>query len=443
MKRKRFIPFAGTTPIEDLCLIILLIPLWWILGIRFFIFHLTALIVAVKLFQRKRRNKQKIIFPLELYFLLAFIFIYILSLIINSPKIPLTRLLASLNNLSFWVMGFLLIFTLINSLSKENMEKLLKTFRSFALITSGFVLPFFTYALITNQYISIPSLLKILLPKKFLHYIYIKAPLLHVNLSLTIIGRSRLFNIGRIQRPKGFNLWATTLSGTLCLLIAMTLAYYLYKKRKKRLIPILILEVSTLLSTLSRNFLWLILALIFVFLVPSLKKSFVFKTLPAFILILVIFSLLFPPAEVIDTFIGVRKGSTQWRFRLYGMTFNQALHKPILGYGHKPHPQKYPDPIGSHSTYMGVLYKTGFLGLLVFLLFWISVLRKWWIQKIPLNKNKFLYPLWFFSGVAFIYGLLWMVGEDLDVPPILAFLYFIIVGLILSLPKLIETAEKK
>jgi len=422
---------------------ILLIPVWWFLGIRFFIFHLTALLITIKLFSQKRKNSQKILFPSELYMLSGFILIYILSLLINSPHIPIWRFFASLNNLSFWVMGILLIFTVYNSTSKEDIEKLLKPLRNFALITSAFVLPVFTYAIIANKYISIPSLLKNLLPKNLLQLINIQAPLLYTHISLTIIGKSRLFHINPIQRAKGFNLWGTTFSGTMCLLIAMTLAYYWNKKKKKELAFILSLEFFAIFTAISRNFIWLFLSLAVVLLIVYLKKSLLLKLGPYVLIFLFLFFLLIPLNQVKNTLINVRKQSFQWRLELYKITFNGAIEKPILGHGYKPHPQKYPTTIASHSTYLGVLYKTGFVGLFFFLLFWIAVLRKWWSQKILFKENKSGYPLWFFSGVAFIYGLLWMIGEDLDVPPILAFIYFLIVGITLSLSKLQESTSQK
>ena len=125
------------------------------------------------------------------------------------------------------------------------------------------------------------------------------------------------------------------------------------------------------------------------------------------------------------------------------MTLTQSLKKPILGHGHKPQPEGIPTPIGSHSTYLGVYYKTGFLGFLAFILFWINVLRRWWKQRTALAEHKFLFPLWFYGGLALWGGLFWMISEDLDAPPIVAFLYFITVGLVISLNKKEEISKEK
>jgi len=99
-------------------------------------------------------------------------------------------------------------------------------------------------------------------------------------------------------------------------------------------------------------------------------------------------------------------------------------------------------PIGSHSTYIGVIYKTGFLGLLVFLAFWGLVLKKWWSGRKSVAKDDFLISVWTFTGIGLISGLIWMLTEDLDAPPIAAFLYFIVVGLALSIDKLKSSPDQ-
>lgn len=92
-------------------------------------------------------------------------------------------------------------------------------------------------------------------------------------------------------------------------------------------------------------------------------------------------------------------------------------------------------PLGSHSTYLGVLYRTGFLGFLIFGAFWLAVLRTWWRQRPRLPANETLRHLWTFGGVALLAGLIWMVAEDLDAQPVASFLFFTIIGLVLSLEK--------
>jgi len=58
-----------------------------------------------------------------------------------------------------------------------------------------------------------------------------------------------------------------------------------------------------------------------------------------------------------------------------------------------------------------------------------------------LAANETLRHLWTFGGVAFLSGLIWMFAEDLDAQPVASFLFFIIIGLILSLKKVGKSAR--
>ncbi|MCK4338122.1 MAG: hypothetical protein KAX11_09260, partial [Candidatus Aminicenantes bacterium] len=66
MKKSRFIPFISTSPIEDIWLAVLLIPLWWVLGFRFFIFHLIVIIAFFKM-RSLRKRESKSWMPFEIY----------------------------------------------------------------------------------------------------------------------------------------------------------------------------------------------------------------------------------------------------------------------------------------------------------------------------------------------------------------------------------------
>jgi O-antigen ligase len=141
------------------------------------------------------------------------------------------------------------------------------------------------------------------------------------------------------------------------------------------------------------------------------------------------------PQKIIRVASQFRKGSTISRGVLYRITLAEAVKKPVLGHGFKPRVEDSPLPVGSHSTYIGVLYKTGFLGLLILGAFWLAVLRTWWRQRPRWPANETLRHLWTFGGVALLAGLIWMFAEDLDAQPIASYLYFILIGLIISLEK--------
>lgn len=449
MEKPRYIPFITTSVAEDLCLAILLIPLWWILGIKFFIFHFIALFVLIKLLVEKKRQSEKIRFSTEISILLAFVSLYFFSLLINFKNIPIWRLFASLNNLSLWVMGLLIIFIMYNSITKKDVPPLLRTFRNFGIISSIFAISTLILSIILHKFLRVKTLLFMLLPEQYTEAIRNNALILKSSLHPSIIVPTGFFKIKRIPRPEGFNVYATALAGTMLLLIAMTLAYYKIKnkKRKTGFVVVLILEFLTLFISMSRNpILGIFLALFIVYVITNIRESLSLKILSLALIIIIAFLIFFPHNKVTNTFIGIRKISTLWRFDLYKTTFLEATKKPFFGYGFKPRRMEdspVPLPVASHSMYFGILYKTGFLGLIAFFLFWISVLRRWAVQMNPLREDRVLKYVWFYSGVALIGGLLWMVTEDLDAPPIVAFLYFIIIGLIVSLNRLKKSPAEK
>ena len=426
---------------QYLGLTIVLIPLWWIMGVKFFIFHLVTLLMFVWVLL-KQRERTSLKMPLENYIFVAFIAVYMVSLVVNLSSIPFSRIIASVNNLSFWILGFLLIYIVYNSFERTDYVSFFRSCMIFGIGSSVFVISAFTFGLLMYKWVTIKSLVWMCLPDKWAEIIYVKAPLLKSSLLLSIVGKDKLFE--RVfPRSPGFNVYGTALGLTMLLVIVMSIAYIKVTNKKKRWFFIIFLETVALILSLSRTTVIGFLAAIgIVFIIANIEKSLLMKVIPAILIVLLIFLVIFPPKGIINTFSEFRKGSTIWRARLYQLTLSEALKKPVLGYGFKPRTEDFPVPIGSHSTFIGMIYKTGFLGLVVFLLFWVSVLRKWWIQKKYLMKDRLLYSIWYFSGIALFGGLFWMVTEDLDAPPIVAFLYFIVVGIVLSLERLRKRTTK-
>jgi O-antigen ligase len=60
-------------------------------------------------------------------------------------------------------------------------------------------------------------------------------------------------------------------------------------------------------------------------------------------------------------------GSFTDRSAVYVYTLQGALERPLLGWGTERDIPNFPYPAGSHSHYLGILYKQGFIGFLVFL----------------------------------------------------------------------------
>ena len=436
---KRPIPFVSTSVLQDLALGVVLIPLWYVLGIRLFIFHLLALLVFIKTILRRHADREKPSLPAENIFLLAFILVYGLSFLLNSKDMPLVRALASLNNLSFWVMGFCLIFAVYHAFPREDGRRLLRAFRIFGLISSLFVIFSLSSWILSHKYWKAESLLLMLAPERAVTVIQSSgATLLQSSLTLRFVRKDKLFG-HEFPRPNGFDIYSNSLGVTMIYLLMMTLAYHRILKKRKGLAVFLALEGLAFLLSLSR-----IAMLAFpaaaVFVILGRKKIPHLKIVGGLAAALLIVLVLVSPQKMIRAASEFRKDSTASRVELYKITLSEALKKPVLGHGFKPQTEDFIMPIGSHSTYIGVLYRTGFLGFLIFGAFWLAVLRTWWRQRPRLAVNETLRHLWTFGGVAFLSGLIWMFAEDLDAQPVASFLFFIIIGLILSLEKVGKSA---
>ena len=151
MKNK--IPFINTSIIQDLSLTVFLIPIWWFLGVRFFIFHLIVMMLFLKYVILQKKKIIPNIRSAESIALLSFIGIYLLSLLMNIKTIPTARIFASLNNLSFWVMGFILIVLIQSSLTRKDLTFLSGSFVYLGIFSGIIVFIGYLYWIFTKSYL--------------------------------------------------------------------------------------------------------------------------------------------------------------------------------------------------------------------------------------------------------------------------------------------------
>lgn len=81
-------------------------------------------------------------------------------------------------------------------------------------------------------------------------------------------------------------------------------------------------------------------------------------------------------AKVVVDINDAREGSLGSRSAIYERTFGlvQQLPLPLLGYGGKPKDGDLVASVATHSTYLGLLFRGGVLGLLALLIFFVLVL---------------------------------------------------------------------
>jgi len=249
MKNK--IPFINTSIIQDLSLTVILIPVWWFLGVRFFIFHLIVMMLFLKYVILQKKKIIPNIRSAESIALLGFIGIYLLSLLMNIKTIPTARIFASLNNLSFWVMGFILIVLIQSSLTRKDFTFLSGSFAYLGIFSGIIVFLGYLYWIFTKSYLSFLSPLFRIIPQTLKEIILKHAPLVKTSLLPAIVGRDKLFQ-KEFPRTPGFNVYGTALGLTMIILIGMTYIYYRRRNKDKKILIVLVVEFLALILSLSR-----------------------------------------------------------------------------------------------------------------------------------------------------------------------------------------------
>lgn len=123
----------------------------------------------------------------------------------------------------------------------------------------------------------------------------------------------------------------------------------------------------------------------------------------------------------------VRYGSTQARISLYEKAYELWRESPLVGIGVKPL-DRSEFAVGSHSTYVGLLLRTGVVGVLLFVAFMLAMGVELW-RRLLSARDRASAELVRLSLSALAFGAVWMIGEDLDAPQLVAFLFFAILAI--------------
>lgn len=151
------------------------------------------------------------------------------------------------------------------------------------------------------------------------------------------------------------------------------------------------------------------------------------------IVMITIFILVFGGVEFLKekliTMFNSREGSNNTRINIYIESIRVTLaNSPIIGVAIKNFIGDY--PLGSHSTYIGVFYKTGLFGITIFILAVFNLVKNL-IKHI--KYKKFIY------GIIFCFAVLIIgVVEDLDGSNWFLSVYFSIIGITMNINNFID-----
>ncbi len=109
-----------TNVMKSISFVVYMLPIFWILGIKFFIFHLLALSIFIKTLMVSKKNNEKVKLSIEHKLLFTFIIIYTISIIVNIKTVEVSRVIASIYNLTYWIIG---LFTMISIYNDDSLCK--------------------------------------------------------------------------------------------------------------------------------------------------------------------------------------------------------------------------------------------------------------------------------------------------------------------------------
>ncbi len=423
--------------IKLLLMPIIFMPVWWLVGLNFIIFHLFTAIAFLLVLVGKRGRLQ---WTISHSFLLMFIATYLLSLAINSHQFDVFRVVGSVYNLTYWIMGLMLMIVIQNlSVSKKDLLYLAKTMRNFGVIIGILSITTLGFAYIFDySAIKFNTLLGNIIPFKT------ESLLLEHMFVATLLDVDWLFGKAT-PRVSGFFTYPTAMAISVATIMLLSSIYYRFchVSKIRAALEYGLMLVALLFSTSRTVFIGIVLSVLIVTTIniSRVKRLAYWEIVKRTFLLLslcLVFYLYF--LDFMTFVLLSREGSTSFRFSLYLDTIKIAMDNPVIGIGVKLTDERYYAPIGSHSTYIGALLKTGIIGLLFLLLFKISIFLKWLRTKKNI-KGKLYEMTWIILGISYVTYSLWMITDDIDAPIIATFIYFLICGAILKLDQALKSKK--
>lgn len=416
------IPLIQSKIESDILWTFALTPLWWALGFNFFIYHLVVFVSFMRLMMISMKQGIPLKIPQPLLCFGLFLVFYMLSILVNLGYRPPQRIFASLNNYLMLIMGFIILLILYNIQIVLYLELLLKTARLLCLVTG--VLAVISLILWFRGYenLEIYPLAAKLVPG-LMKYPYFYS-LMVMKLTIT---EPFIDEWPRLSLYSGA---PTSMGGFMLMIIPPMVAYYQLKRKSKiEFFVLLMFSIFALLFSLARAAICGFIAAYYFVSIISKRRT----LLAAFIglLVAVIFS--GQIYQGLEWMFNVRSTSNVGRFILYQEALKiVARENLIMGLGVRLRESfTTMSIIGSHSWYVELLFVTGLIGLLIFILFQFLMLRHWLAQRRHL-KTPLETKIWKYLGFSFIAVNLWLATDTLTAYPFMTFGYFLITGSILS-----------
>lgn len=338
------------------------------------------------------------------YIIVTFIAIFVYSLLY---KPELSRILAALNTNIIWILALIFFTVFYNKNINLDIIKIGKY--CFINLTALFLICIFTYILHLYQ--------------------------INLGFETRYFWVDDWINDSKSLRFQGLFEYSA-LVGFFVLFSFPFAFFYVIKKHRLLFLLLIVFAYVPVLLTKSRMSIVMGLAEIAVscywYVRPKILKSkkinekFVLLILVSFVLILFLFNYT-KIINLLISFIEMRGGSNNTRSSVYGESIRTVLnYSPFFGVGVK---LLRPDgiPLGSHSTYLGIFYKSGIIGSICFV---YSLLYFGYLHAKMVKTRKSFYEIYIILNVLFI--LLMCVLEDIDGSNWLLVLFFIVEAVFLN-----------
>lgn len=161
--------------------------------------------------------------------------------------------------------------------------------------------------------------------------------------------------------------------------ILINLGLYFLSPTKNKLFNIFLLIMSfiPILLSLSRICIVAYIVFLFFYIFYKIKKTNYGNLILLSAFFLTFFAVIIFSNQLIKyiyDIVFLREGSNNTRMTIYALSFSEVLNKNFLfGIGIKSLHNGI--PLGSHSTYIGMLYKSGILGCLIFLILLYAIIK--------------------------------------------------------------------
>lgn len=405
-------------PNRLLIMMVTLAPLWWLLGVSFFIYHFLALTV---LFLMLLFRGQGLKINWGMILIAAYIVINATSIILNSGDADLSRIVAALYNLSYWIVGFSVVAVLFNVSNTAVLDRGMSRAAQIILLTILMVSVLFYLVKGGETIVRYPSLLGLFFDVGNV------SPLLADSSGLYVFN-IEWEDINAKVRSSVLSPYPTAMAGLS--LLAFPLAFKGARTLFGRCVIVLCV-VAALWFARSRAA-YICFALFLLLLALNLPGSRILRIWVSYILVLSVLLVVTTGllGQLMSNVQDTRASSSELRYSLYSDSIHYGLENgPFIGVGVKPR-SDYEVPLGSHSHWIGGFMKTGFLGLmtlvglqaLIFIM-WVRV----GFRRILMEQSHDSLRYWALSMLmAFSVFLLF---EDLDAPQLMCVFYFVLLGI--------------